>query len=452
MLAGSAGPSRPENEVIVTDETPLATAEIEVLDPLSPERRPSRRPLVLVGCLVVVACAVGAVAVLAGSPGPTPEDRFAAARAFLASATGYTYEVAATDVLGMPGDGPGSTTTMRTSSSVEVVGPDRWRVVADYGDFADETIRIDGDVWYRDADAVDDLGAELWAAGSVDELVLSDEELAEVLEDPEEWGLGPVDAFFATISYGSDPATTVELITGATAAELVAEDAAGVTLALRPELPADVERDVDVRLELDLGTDDVPTALRIDASADDASSAVEIRFTGWDVEVAITEPPADMIDPTPWVDEDAVRGYADSAILAPTVLPAGWELSIVEVYSEHEALEGCAQLSLYYEPVPADPADDDAWDMNGDYLDLYTLPADCALDYDDTPFTDQPEGPPSRFRGAELLFGDTVIQLDTTLTGDDLDAAVASLAPVDVEALLAAFVARQAELDELYGT
>ena len=25
------------------------------------------------------------------------------------------------------------------------------------------------------------------------------------------------------------------------------------------------------------------------------------------VEVAITEPPADMIDPTPWVDEDAVR-------------------------------------------------------------------------------------------------------------------------------------------------
>jgi hypothetical protein len=433
---------------MTTDPAPVEPDLAELSS--GPPARRSRSAFVAAGVVAIVGVLATVAFVMVGSGERTADDRLAAAQRFLAEARSYTYEAGATDVMGVPGDRPGSVTTTRTHSVVEVAGADRWRALTDHGDFADETVRFGDRAWFRSAEGIDRLEHQLWVEGAADVLTWSDAELEEMLNDPEEWGFGPVDMYFERFAYGADPAVTVELITQATEPELLASDAAGVTLGLRPAAPEGMDDgEVEVRLELDLDTDDVPTALRIDATADDLASEVEIRFTGWDVPVEIVEPPAESVDPTPWVDEDAVRGYAGSTVLAPAVLPAGWELAILDVYPAEETFESCEQLNLYYTPVPADPGSDMAWEEE-DYFDLNTLPAECAVDVDDTPFEDQPVGPASRYDGAELRVGDTVIQIDTSLTGAERDAAVASLAPVDLEALLAGFSARQAELDELY--
>ena len=62
-------------------------------------------------------------------------------------------------------------------------------------------------------------------------------------------------------------------------------------------------------------------------------------------------------------------------------------------------MEGCDQIDLTYGPPPDDEAAFDEWLESDDWLDVYLLPLDCALDYDDTPFAVGDFGPALRAGG-----------------------------------------------------
>jgi hypothetical protein len=101
--------------------------------------------------------------------------------------------------------------------------------------------------------------------------------------------------------------------------------------------------------------------------------------------------------------------------------------------------EPCTQLTLDYQPPTTDEASLEGWYEQGDYLTVFLLPLECALEYDDTPFEPGEFGEvPSRedYGFVEVLVGETVVQFDTSYT-DDLPAMVASIQPFDLDAELA---------------
>jgi hypothetical protein len=82
-------------------------------------------------------------------------------------------------------------------------------------------------------------------------------------------------------------------------------------------------------------------------------------------------------------------------------------------------------------------------EQDSDYFSIRLRALDCALAEDPTPFLPGgPAGLPSRTRTddpfVEVQVGETAVIINTSLTGPDLDALVATLAPADVDTLLAA--------------
>jgi hypothetical protein len=161
------------------------------------------------------------------------------------------------------------------------------------------------------------------------------------------------------------------------------------------------------------------------------------------------------VDPTPWVDEEAIaEARTGITPLRPTVLPDGVEMQDVYPFTADEQGEfgdpPCAHLNLVYGPPlpPAEALDDPEpiagtyQDTDG-YLDIYLVPADCALQADPTSFA------PGRFGDVptrdvhgitEVLVGDTVAQIDTSYSAE-LPAMVASIQPFDLDAELARLAA-----------
>jgi len=94
---------------------------------------------------------------------------------------------------------------------------------------------------------------------------------------------------------------------------------------------------------------------------------------------------------------------------------------------------------MSYSPPLDDVDAQEEWADSPDFLDIYLLPLDCALDYDDTPFAAGDFGPAPVREVNDLLevqVGTTVVQFDTTYE-DDLPAMVASLQPFDLDAEIA---------------
>lgn len=451
--------------------------------------------------VVGVAAAAVAVAVMRSDPGE-PEAAEALERARDAVAEAGSFRLTSTSeersVVGEL-DGPGAQQVFRTVTDAEVTGDDL-RAVVDSGDWADEIVRVDGAVYQRSAPDVDALADELWTVlppeildaalpndgdladlllaitgldmdgdGEIDPDLAGDPELAESLMVPVLagyylWSEAPTPA--APLPGGPGlplPAGFVDTFGRFDDAEVVAHSGAGTTIAATRRLPDEVAAEIaavvdvalpDGRIEIDLGGDHLPVALRLTVEGSSVTYSETITFADWGADVAI-EVPDGEIDETPWIDEEAVAEVRGTlTALGPTELPDGLELAGIDAISADEAGEWgepCGQLDLWYEPPLTTETEADAWYASPDYLDIFLLPAACAVQADPTPFEAGAYGDvPSRmvYGVVEVRIGDTVVRIDTTFT-PDLPAIVASIRPFDLDAELAR-VAALAE-DTWYG-
>jgi hypothetical protein len=197
----------------------------------------------------------------------------------------------------------------------------------------------------------------------------------------------------------------------------------------------------DGRAELTVGDDDLPTKLRYQAKQGDARARFTVTFTDWnddDLEVAL--PAKADIDPTPWLDEDGLRTVRDVGLVWPTAPPEGWYLAVwsPEELSHQIPGELCEAVGLDWdEEAPGGPIDES--DEPG-YLYIVLRSAECAEEAYSEPF--EPGGPggfpirQNEYDLTEVLVGDTAVELDSSLSDDELDAVIASLAPTDVETII----------------
>jgi hypothetical protein len=453
--------------------------------------QPRRAPLlaVLAG---VVAVAVGAgVVATRGGGGADADEALADAAEALEAAGSYRLAVTMEDrVTTGEAGGAGSDTTTRTLIQGEVSGED-WRVVSDAGDWADESVGVGGRMYVRSADDADALAAEPWVEYPAVP-PLSDDEIIDQLVwmaapmdgmgetvdgggyvepgDPPTANepLSPEDAAFAeemlvpTLGalylggYGDPTADAVTMTPGGFAeafgsfedAEVVAEDAGGLTLQATRSLPADAAERVGMslppgRIELVLDAHRRPTVLRVTVEGERASHRSEVRLSDWGAAIDILVPEGE-IDQTPWLDEEAVaEARAELTPLAPTVVPEGWVRVLIDAMpydsyddeGEYIGSDACPQLDLVYAPA------DVAGDIVEDYFDVYLMPADCAQAEDATPFAPGDYGDlPVREASnglVQALVGDTVVEIDTSLGADMVTAALTSLQPFDLDAELA---------------
>jgi hypothetical protein len=477
-------------------DAPDAAAPADLTGPVPPvpaaSPRRSRRPVVAgLAAVVLVVAAVGAVVVSGSDEPDEPDADEALARAQEAIAAAGSFRMSSdSEDRSVSGevDGPGTGMVLRIRADLEVAGDD-WRLVADGGDWAEEAVSVGGSIHTRFADEASGLDAEPWVVlppeGSTEAPALEGDEMVreflaisgldldgdgevdsdvggaesvEALAVPTLAGYyvlglgGPVGAG----TEGGSPAVPLPDAFAATFgafedAEVVEETSAGLTVSATRSAPDELAGALDIplpdgRFEIDLDHDGLPTALRLTLDGEATSHDEDVTFSDWGTEIAIAVPDGD-VDETPWIDEQAVAAIGGTVTpLAPTAVPDGLEL--VELYpmAAEEATEmggePCDQLNLVYEPPLVDPAALDEWYATGDYLDVYLLPVDCALDYDDAPFAPGEFGAaPSRQVGGlvEVLVGETVVQIDTTYRAE-LPGIVASIQPFD----LAAEVARLA--------
>lgn len=159
----------------------------------------------------------------------------------------------------------------------------------------------------------------------------------------------------------------------------------------------------------------------------EADLAVDYRLSSWGERVAITAPALADVDPTPGIDEEEVAAFDEVPLLQPRGIPAGWELDVAAVV-EGEGAE-CDRVDLDY----IDPASD-----RTGYLYLHQMAVACRTDPDEgwQPFA------AGRYLGyfllddgqlsAELVAGETLLQVETDLSPDELATVLAHLRPLDL--------------------
>lgn len=469
-------------------------AEIPV--PAEGERRVAPRRHTLARIVLAVAAAAvlvtGVVAVRAlgrddGDPGATLRR----AEAALAAAESYRLTVTSEDQSGIDDiAGPGTHTTVRVVDTVEVSGDD-WRLRSDGGDWVEESIMVDGRFYTRWGDSYTPIDGELWAAiplpppadrdaaGDLSVMVrwlaaeiesIADEE---VLAPGDEMGDEMVGEMIVSMAgelylaglgepalgldggesgpFPGGPLALADTIGALEDAEVVSRSDGGVTIRAVRRAPAEVVETLgrpvpDGEFEVVVDAKDRPVSLTLVVENESASHTSRIEFSDWGAAITIAAPAESEVDPTPWLDEEALaEARVGITPVRPTVLPEGIELQQIYPIAADEAAdmgEGCAQINLMYGP-PFDPeALDDPESLEqaaaqDDYLDVYLMPAACAQKADDTPFA------PGRFGAVpsrdamdvlEVLVGDTVVQIDTTYEGETLAALVASIEPFDLDA------------------
>jgi hypothetical protein len=408
--------------------------------------------------VAVVAVITTAVLVAgSGDDGPTAEETLSRAQDAMLDAGTFRLHSEATDrtTEGEAGSG-GSDVSFRVVTEAEVAGAD-WRATADEGDLLDEAVAIDGDVYVRSEADEAALAEAAWAI--VPSAPMRDTDIGEFLftdiEDDEEYVVSTLGALYlGDFSESADLATTTPILlpTGMVEAfgdlqEVEIVDRRGGETRLRGvrRVPDEIAEGVDVTLpdgefELILDAGYLPRALRLTVEGESTTHVNEISFTGWGDEITVGVPEGE-VDETPWIDEDGLTEALPTvgAAVAPTVVPDELVLNDLYPIPEDEAIEGCVEIGMSYSPPLDDVDAQEDWLNSSDYLDVYLLPLDCALDYDDTPFAAGDYGPAlvREVDGLlEVQVGTTVVQFDTTFE-DELPAMVASLQPFDLDAEIA---------------
>ena len=475
------------------DVTPVAVSTVRVA------KRPRRTPL-LAALAVLVVGGIGAATVVLLRTGERDADEaLAAARAAVEDADSFRFTARSTSTL-VEGDSDNSTeTTTRTTEEGEWAAG-AWHVTSADDYSASETIvDADGVTYDRWADGEDaaigpddqwdryEMPDEL--AGTMpDDLVEAVEQYAEMSDvsssfagESDEFmdaayadesavglavslylggggfgdgavpggGLFPfATGFGAGFGDGSDPTGFLAAID--TYGEPQLDDPQTITATLRApaELSEALARPIpDGEVTLTLGPDDQPVRVHLRVAAERAANELELTFEDWNGGLTVAIPTGDEVDPTPWVEEEEIRAVRVTPV-APTAVPAGWTPMVTVMAMDEYRGEGgadCDVLDLSYdEPLPADALEEPEamFEYESGYVWLYQSTLDCALAADDTPF--EPGGPaglPHRspdHASTEVLVGDTAVEVDSSLPPDELAALLASLAPVDVEALVTA--------------
>lgn len=187
----------------------------------------------------------------------------------------------------------------------------------------------------------------------------------------------------------------------------------------------------DGEVSVDLGTDGLPTTMRLEVEAGQRSATLELAFSDWNTPVEIALPGGVEVDPTPYVEEEAIRAV-DVALVAPTPAPDVQGPTSVFAMDlagrSNGARDDCDLVDVSYDIPPQG------------YVALMEMTLDCALAVDDSPFAPGGlGGHPSRTTEAGLLqvrVGDTVVEVEGTLRESALDALLRTLTPVDVETLI----------------
>jgi hypothetical protein len=434
--------------------------------------------------LVVGAVAAAVVVTRSSAPEPDADEALDRAAAAMESAGSFrTRQVSEERMRTGDEGGAGTSTEFRVVTDAEVSG-DEWHTTTDSGDLRDESVMVDGSLYMRFSDGAGELADAPWEAYPADSFedttidpddvggflemigldADGDGEIDDEIED--EFG-GPDEIENMVVSslgfyylYGSEPvggSSPVSLPTGFVDsfggfedAEVVSDDGDTLVLSATRQPPAGLAAAVGFDVpagvfEITLGADDLPTKLTMTVDGRNSHQREDVTFTDWGADITI-DVPSGEIDHTPWVDEEAVEAArATLTPLAPTVVPDGLVLSGIDGIPvedvEDEGTEPCPQLWLDYAPPLEDEAATEAFATSLDYLSIYLLPADCAREFDPTPFEpgefgDVPSRTGTELGFVEVLVGDTVVQFDTTYE-DDLPAMVASLAPFDLDAELA---------------
>lgn len=447
-----------------------ADAALITLDEEQPRRSRRGRVLGAVAAVAVAGAAVGVTVAMSSSEPRTADEALAGAHAFLADTPSFRYQADLSETYGSPtDDGPGSFSSHRTVVQGDVASGTEWRVTSDSGDWADETIRVGETVWTRSAESSAGLDDETWMEFPFDgpgergfaELPFSPGGYLPTMGDGLEDFEG--EPYFAVQGMSQDPASTVDLIRGAVATEVLARPAGGVTLRLDPDLGDDGSAPESFSIELDLDADDVPTALRISAELDEEEIAGEITFRDWGADIAVSPPAAEDVDATPWIDEEALLAYTASGVYAPTYLPEGWSITGLEAYGEDESLTGCEELNLSYgtpmelpeglgevmdgmgsgEELPFDEME--AWmesfTFSGVQLSLVDAACGAGSETDEGLFGSV-DIPGMDHQRSEVQLGDTLVWVDAmNVDPAELDAIVASLQPADLISLVGAVAA-----------
>jgi hypothetical protein len=167
-----------------------------------------------------------------------------------------------------------------------------------------------------------------------------------------------------------------------------------------------------------------------------------VDFDGWGSDVDVTAPAEDEIDRTPWLQEEALRALDAGMLLVPSSTPEPLDLTGIDVYEGTGDDWDCTSLDLSYEDPAALQIDDltEAELARLPYLYLSVYPAACWLADDPEPFDRTLGSHPARQVDGfwEIQLGAAVIEIDTSLEDDALDAFAASIAPTSADALIAA--------------
>jgi hypothetical protein len=429
------------------------------------------------GLVAAAAVVLGATGLAACGGSSSDEGSLGEAQSFVADSTAFTYESVLRSTYRMdpsdladPSDeadtgvtvsvpdwsseGPGSTTTDRTVSSGWWT-PDGWQESSD-GPFGHTESRVFGSTGYLRGGLGDSSGQ--WQV--IDLPPTTHQDLLDGLEAMRDSAAEPGSDVLAAPGDGVDVAAAVYLQGSATggpgmvseptgflgAIQAIADptiaggEGGAVTMSAELTAPADVEEAWGAPLPpgevtLTVDGDGAPTAFRLRVEEDGAAFDLEVRFSEWNVAKAVVRPGDDEIDRTPWIDEEAVAGVTGIQLVRPAAVPEGWELDAVTAVSADDTAEGCDQVELDWSPMVGTDGQ-----PSNDYLTLYLLPVACATQSDSTPFSVGAYAPlPSREgpNSIEVLIGTTVVQIDSTLKGSELDQLIRSLEVTDVGSLSA---------------
>lgn len=195
----------------------------------------------------------------------------------------------------------------------------------------------------------------------------------------------------------------------------------------------------EVRVEVELGPDDFPTAVRLHASTGSRATEIELTFTDWDDPLLVAIPSGEGVDHTPWIEEEDLLTTEVVAVVPQGALEdPRLRVQAASAFSRARGAADCDLLDIRtLSPPPQDPrpASDDG------LYQLYEVPAACARQRNPAPF--EPGGPggwPARadLTSVELLVGDTVVEVVTHHDATELETLAASLLPISVEALAGA--------------
>ena len=439
----------------------------------------------------LAAVVLGAVAVVVlRDPPRLPEEDLALVRDFVDGARTARFEGTARSEYGSGPDEPGSTSIDVTRIEGSFALPDRVHSVEDSGAYAFESIQLPTGSYFRSAEGRSELGGESWSYEPP-----ADEGWSAVAPAVAAGDFGPGAAEALSAASGVlgafGPAfDLVEVLDRLDGVRRVSPGVLEASLPLRRFLPAElveaVERqaaEAEAEEEADpegdeewvASVDDVldgTVTVRLTHAPDGRLDGLEVttvagegeerssdrstlRFSGWGDPVAVDAPDRASVDPTPGIDEEDLAAFRAFPVLAPATPPAGMVLEYATVTEEDAEEETCAAAELSYGSRAPDgePEDDEAVPA---FLRVTVRSAACPWADETGPFFGGSgdavpvqvgphpgelrelrfpgEGPAEAMVNLQFTVDGVTVSVDSDLPGEQVVAAMATVAPLDVDA------------------